>query len=86
MASSQTFPRTHTRQKAQALRMLLTSGVIRSAAMDPPCIAISQTCATSPSISFQKKSRPARDYAHRIDLLEQWHEAFIDILKEFSRR
>jgi hypothetical protein len=31
--------RTRTQQKSQALRMLLTSGVIRSATVDPPCMA-----------------------------------------------
>ena len=91
MASAHKVLCTRTRQKSHALRMLLTSGVIRSAAVDPPCMATSQPQIGSPRILSPQKPGYARlihatDRAHRMGVLAHWHSTFVDILKEFGRR
>ena len=76
MASFHIVLRTRSRQKSQALRMLLTSGVIRSAAVDPPRMAIPQPQIGSPRILSPDKPGYARfvhtsQHAHRMSVLAQ---------------
>ena len=90
MASFHIVLRTRSRQKSQALRMLLTSGVIRSAAVDPPRMAIPQPQIGSTRILPDKPGYArfvhTSQHAHRMGVLAQWHSIFVDILKEFGRR
>ena len=91
MASSQQVLRKRTRQKSHALRMLLTSGVIRSADVDPACMTTPRSQTGSPHILSPEKPGHARlihttNHLHRTDVLAHWHTTFIDILKEFGRR
>jgi hypothetical protein len=72
--------------------MLLTSGVLRSATTDPPCMAALQPHVGSPRLLSSHNPVCARvihssaDRAHRIGVLAHWHDTFLDILKEFSKR
>ena len=71
--------------------MLLTSGVIRSADIDPPGLETSRS-QTSPTRSFSPgksvygKPIYATDHKRHMGLLAQWQTTFIDILKEFGKR
>ena len=91
MASSSKALSARTRQKSYALRMLLTSGVLRSAATDPPCMAALQPQVGSPRLLSSHNSVRGRvihstDRAHRMAVLANWHDTFLDILKEFGKR
>lgn len=71
--------------------MLLTSGVIRSAAVDPPCMAAPRAQTGSPRILSTDKPEFARlihttDQAHRKGVLAYWQNTLVDILNEFGRR
>ena len=91
MASSPKAPSSPTRQKSYALRMLLTSGVLRSAATDPPWMAALQPDVGSSRLFSSHNSVCAQvihstDRAHRMGVLGHWHDTFLDILKEFGKR
>lgn len=91
MTSSPKALSARTRQKSYALRMLLTSGVLRSAATDPPCMAALQPQVGSPRLLTSHNSVCARvihstDRVHRMGVLANWHDTFLDILKEFWKR
>ena len=91
MASSQKVLRNRTSQKSHALRMLLTSGVIRSATIDPPCMASPQFQTGSPRLLSTERSWHSRllhttTHAHCMGVLSHWHTTFLDILNEFLRR
>ena len=71
--------------------MLLTSGVIRSATVDPPYMATSQPqigsqCILSPQNPGFAQLIHSTDRAHRMGVLAHCHNTFVDILKEFGRR
>mgnify|MGYP001178203248 FL=1 len=90
MASSKKVIRKPSQQKTHALRMLLTSGVIRSAEIDPPDMGRTGSLTSSPrSLSSTKsvytKSVHTPDHTGRKNLLARWHTTFIDILREFSK-
>lgn len=90
MASSKKVIRKPSQQKTHALRMLLTSGVIRSAEIDPPDMGragslTSPPRALSSSKSVYTKSVHTTDHTSRKNLLARWHTTFIDILREFSK-
>lgn len=91
MAISPTVLRRRTRQKSKALLMLLTSGVIRSAAVDPPCMTAPRPQVGSPRVQSPDTPGYARliyttNHVYRMGLLTYWHNTFFDILKEFGRR
>jgi hypothetical protein len=92
MAISPKSLQSRSRQKSYALRMLLTSGVLRSAATDPPCMAALRPQAGSPRVLSSHNPVSARvihssaDRGHRIGVLTHWHDTFLDILKNFSKR
>ena len=91
MAISQKSIRNPSRQKAHALRMLLTSGVIRSAEVDPPCMEhvraqTNPSRTLSPSKSVYAKLIHATDHKRHSGLFAQWHTTIVDILKEFGIR
>ncbi len=91
MASSPKALSSRTRQKSYALRMLLTSGVLRSAATDPPCMAALPPQVDSPRLLSSHNSVRARmshftERAHRLGVLAHWHDTLLDILKEFGKR
>ena len=71
--------------------MLLTSGVIRSANMDPQGMAGTRSETSPPRRLSPSKSVYARlvhttDHKRHMGLLAQWHTTFVDILKEFGKR
>lgn len=71
--------------------MLLTSGVIRSADVDPPGMASTRSQTSpprtlSPDKSVYAKLVHATDHKRHMGLLAQWHTTFVDILKEFGKR
>ncbi|MDR4472711.1 MAG: hypothetical protein MRJ92_08710 [Nitrospira sp.] len=73
------------------MRMLLTSGVVRSADVDPPSMGIprSQVSITSPFPSRNGvHMRPVHttQYKRRPGLFAQWQTTFADILREFGKR
>lgn len=91
MASAHKNSRARTHQKSHALRMLLTSGVVRSADVDPPSMGIPRSQASLPS------RLPSRNVIHtrlvhttqhkrQYGLFAQWQNTFADILKEFGKR
>lgn len=91
MASAHKSIKARTHQKSHALRMLLTSGVIRGADVDPPGMSDSrfQTSPTrtiDPSKSVYTKLVHATGHKRHVGLLAQWHTTFLDILKEFGKR
>ncbi|MCE7976619.1 MAG: hypothetical protein DYH03_05570 [Nitrospira sp. NTP1] len=91
MASARKSIKTRTHQKSHALRMLLTSGVIRGADVDPPGMSDSrfQTSPTRtiyPNKSVHTKLVHTTGHKRHVGLLAQWHTTFIDILKEFGKR
>lgn len=78
-------------RKSQALRMMWTSGVIRSAASDPPCITNPQPMPCSLRNLPREKfvyARPIHvvEHSHHTSMFAHWHTTFIDILKEFGRK
>lgn len=91
MASSKKVIRKPSQQKAHALRMLLTSGVIRSAEIDPPGMRtsyaqMSPSRSLSPGKSVYGNPVHTTDHKRHMGLLAQWHTTLIDILKEFGKR
>lgn len=91
MASSHKSSRARTHQKSHALRMLLTSGVVRSANVDPPSMGIprSQVSLPSPFPSrnvVHTKLVHTTQYKRQPGLFAQWQTTFADILKEFGKR
>ncbi|MBL8041698.1 MAG: hypothetical protein JNL86_02120 [Nitrospira sp.] len=91
MANSQKSSRTRNHQKSHALRMLLTSGVVRSADIDPPSMGIPRSQIRSPSPVPSRNAVQTRlihmtHYKRHQGLLSQWQSTFADILKEFAKR
>jgi len=91
MASVLKSVKARTHQKSHALRMLLTSGVIRGADVDPPGMSDSQfqtspTRTIYPGKPVYTKLVHATGHKRHVGLLAQWHTTFIDILKEFGKR
>lgn len=91
MASSKKVIHKSSQQKAHALRMLLTSGVIRSAEIDPPGMGtshaqMSPSRTLSPGRSVYGKRVHTTDHKRHMGLLAQWQTTFLDILKEFGKR
>ncbi len=90
MASSKKVIRKPSQQKTHALRMLLSSGVIRSAEIDPPDMGGTGLATRSPrplssTKSVYTKSVHTTDYNRHKNLLARWHTTFIDILREFGK-
>lgn len=91
MANSQKDTRKRLLQKSQALRMLLTSGVIRSADVYPLDTKYTGL-RTNPSHTFApekliyRKPIHAADHKHHMTLLAEWQTTFVDILREFGKR
>lgn len=90
MTSAHKSNRARTHQKSHALRMLLTSGVIRGADVDPPGMLDSRfqaspTRAIYPSKSVYPKLVHATVHTGHRRLFSQWHTTFIDILNEFGK-
>ncbi|MBS0171952.1 MAG: hypothetical protein JSR62_16520 [Nitrospira sp.] len=91
MANSHKSSRARTYQKSHALRMLLTSGVIRLADVDPPALGIPRSQVSPPNAlpsrnAAQTRLIHATQYKRHQGLLAQWHSTFADILKEFGKR
>src|SRR5687768_4247369 len=91
MTSSHNAFHSRNHQKSQALRMLLTSGVIRSAIVDPPSLANPRLQISSPRVLCPDKPVYARlphatDHVRPINVLAHWCSAFVDILRTFGRR
>jgi len=91
MASAHKNSRARHHQKSHALRMLLTSGVVRSADVDPPTMGVPRSQVSPPNLI------PSRNFVHtRLvhttqykrpqGLLAQWQTTFAEILKEFGKR
>lgn len=71
--------------------MLLTSGVIREANVDPPGMVdarfqTSPARTTYPNKSVYTKLVHTTGHKRHSGLLAQWHTTFVDILREFGRR
>jgi len=91
MAITQKVLAKRTRQTTHALRMMLTSGVIRSATVDPPCMPAPQFQPGSSRILSPENSKCAglvhtTDHTRHLGLLAYWQATCIDILKGFGRR
>lgn len=91
MAGSQKNSRARTHQKSHALRMLLTSGVVRSADVDPPSMGIPRSQVSIPSPLPSRNVVHTRlvhttQYKRQQGLFAQWQTTFADILKEFGKR
>jgi hypothetical protein len=79
------------RRKSKALRMMLTSGVIRSAACDPPRMMNPQPTPCSlrnlPRGKFvDTQPIHVAEHSHHIGMFAHWHTTLMDILKEFGRK
>ncbi len=91
MANAHHSLKSRTQQKSQALRMLLTSGVIRGANVDPPGISdprFQRNPTRSIYTGRMVHANPVHATGHRrhLELFTQWHSTFVDILKEFGKR
>ncbi|GAB1724885.1 MAG: hypothetical protein NTNFB01_37810 [Nitrospira sp.] len=91
MANAHRSIKSRTHQKSHALRMLLTSGVIRAADVDPPEISdarfqTSPTRTLFPSKSVHTKLIHTTGHKRHLGLLAHWHTTFVDILREFGKR
>ena len=91
MGSAHKSLRTRNQQKSHALRMLLTSGVVRSADVDPPSLGIPRSQVSPPSPLPSRNVVHTRlihttQYKRHQGLFAQWQTTFADILKEFGKR
>lgn len=91
MANAHKLIKSRTHQKSHALRMLLTSGVIRGADVDPPGMADPRFQTSPPRTIYPDKSVYTKlihttGHNRHLGLLAQWHTTFVDILKEFGKR
>lgn len=71
--------------------MLLTSGVIRGADVDPPGISDPRFQRNPTRIMYPGKTvytKPVHATGHKghLERFTQWHSTFVDILKEFGKR
>jgi hypothetical protein len=70
-------------QKSQVLRMLLTSGVVRSATVGPPCMARQSQL---DSLYSEPLDQPEYTRSPRTGLLPHWRDFWIDIVNIFGRK